>query len=771
VNLPTGNWVILFFIQKFCTWRNLYQKELYIDVLSKKAVSKFIELTHEQYYKHHKEYFTNTIVGFYCDEPGMYTNLFRIDSNSIPWTDNLPQFFKQEKGYDLLPKLFSIWMDIPDTSDKVRYDYYDVISQMYRQNYFGQISSWCKNHNVKFSGHLLLEENLVDTIKTQGNFFEAIKLMDIPGVDIVKDIDESKSLTPKLASSIAHFKGKERSSCEIFGMFGWDLTFEKMKYVTNWLCVRGINMIIPHALYYSTEGERKNDCPPSLFFQNPIWERFKEYTNYVKRLCYLLSLGKHVSNIALYYPIVSGWTNIKPDNSIKVLKFDKSFKEIGNLLFKNQWDYDILDDNLINESFLSENGYLGFKKEGNKLKKEIKRSKSENYKVLFIPYSPTIPLNTLKKIYRFCEKGGLVIFPDGTPKNTLYRNNNDDDNYNNDDDYDIFCSNNSCNNDVIADNDNENGDVGCNEDCFGNDNKKEKNFLLLKEKLFKKSKFKNHGFFQNKINKGICFFRDEDVDKDIKNIDILNEDSISFEKNKEDLKSKKLSNFLKKSSLFNKLLKIKITRSFLQLIYKAYKTLNRIIEIRKNNLKELNLNKGFFKKFISSLRSRASSEEIATPPSVACNDNQDLCRMTGENNSNKLNLEYKEYENKLYEKLKRDRNILQLLNKIFKRKIWLSGDSQEVTMIQRDLDFCKILFLLNESNSSNSNCSSSKNEIKIFMNIQTIPLICNLENGELIKIKNFKWKNDITEVPITLNKEESTIFVLPLDGFNYSLIF
>lgn len=131
--------------------------------------------------------------------------------------------------------------------------------------------------------------------------------------------------------------------------------------------------------------------------------------------------------------------------------------------------------------------------------------------------------------------------------------------------------------------------------------------------------------------------------------------------------------------------------------------------------------------------------------------------MTGKNDSDKLNLEYKECENKVYEKLKRDRNILQLLNKIFKRKIWLSGDSQEVTMFQRDLDFYKILFLLNESN--------NKSELKINVNMQTTALIYDLKNGTLKETKNFKWKNDITEISVTLNKEESILLVLPFNKY------
>ncbi|MGN0162041.1 MAG: hypothetical protein ACI4EA_00480 [Candidatus Ornithomonoglobus sp.] len=39
------------------------------NILNAQAADKLISLTHEQYYRHLSEYFGNTIIGFFTDEP------------------------------------------------------------------------------------------------------------------------------------------------------------------------------------------------------------------------------------------------------------------------------------------------------------------------------------------------------------------------------------------------------------------------------------------------------------------------------------------------------------------------------------------------------------------------------------------------------------------------------------------------------------------------------------------------------------------------------
>ena len=47
----------------------------YVDLLEENVVKKFIEVTHDEYYKRLPEYFGNVIKAIITDEPGLYCNL------------------------------------------------------------------------------------------------------------------------------------------------------------------------------------------------------------------------------------------------------------------------------------------------------------------------------------------------------------------------------------------------------------------------------------------------------------------------------------------------------------------------------------------------------------------------------------------------------------------------------------------------------------------------------------------------------------------------
>ena len=65
------------------------------DILNPAAVSRFIELTHEAYYRELKEYFGATIIGFFTDEPSI---LGRNVSGMFPWTHGFAEIFRRAGG-------------------------------------------------------------------------------------------------------------------------------------------------------------------------------------------------------------------------------------------------------------------------------------------------------------------------------------------------------------------------------------------------------------------------------------------------------------------------------------------------------------------------------------------------------------------------------------------------------------------------------------------------------------------------------------------------
>ena len=65
------------------------------DILNPAAVSRFIELTHEAYYRELKAYFGTAIIGFFTDEPSI---LGRNVSGMFPWTHGFAEIFRRAGG-------------------------------------------------------------------------------------------------------------------------------------------------------------------------------------------------------------------------------------------------------------------------------------------------------------------------------------------------------------------------------------------------------------------------------------------------------------------------------------------------------------------------------------------------------------------------------------------------------------------------------------------------------------------------------------------------
>lgn len=75
-------------------WKTAYSNNGYTDLLDSKTTELFISLVYEEYYKNFKNYFGTTLIGFFTDEPGLYCNFAGHNLNSIPWTKDFLNYFK-----------------------------------------------------------------------------------------------------------------------------------------------------------------------------------------------------------------------------------------------------------------------------------------------------------------------------------------------------------------------------------------------------------------------------------------------------------------------------------------------------------------------------------------------------------------------------------------------------------------------------------------------------------------------------------------------------
>ena len=114
------------------------------DILNPAAVSRFIELTHEAYYRELKEYFGTTIIGFFTDEPSI---LGRNVSGMFPWTHGFAEIFRRAGGNAAnLTALFD-----GRENDDTRL-YHKLLLQREGEVYYGTLSRWCKAHGIGLMG-------------------------------------------------------------------------------------------------------------------------------------------------------------------------------------------------------------------------------------------------------------------------------------------------------------------------------------------------------------------------------------------------------------------------------------------------------------------------------------------------------------------------------------------------------------------------------------------------------------------------------------------
>ncbi|MDZ7264967.1 MAG: glycosyl hydrolase, partial [candidate division KSB1 bacterium] len=312
-DVPAGDWSLFIYSMQPCSFKPTFLEREYVDLLNPEVAKKFIALTHDQYYQIMPKYFGSVIKAIITDEPGCYCNLkaFLLDPETVAWTPGFLAEFQSRKNYNLKKYLPALWHDIGEKTAQIRIDFYDVLSDLLQESYFKPLHDWCEAHQIKLNIQPAHEETMKYATLMQGDYFKAMEYSHLPGCDDVYSWDRSR-ITPKLAASAAHSFGKQDVYCEVFGAYGWDVTLEKMKGITNWLFARGVNRLLLSSFYFASEGDWRFEIPPSLFVQNTLWPYLPHYSSYVQRLSCLLSDGRTVAPIAIFYPNKNAQAELTP---------------------------------------------------------------------------------------------------------------------------------------------------------------------------------------------------------------------------------------------------------------------------------------------------------------------------------------------------------------------------------------------------------------------------------------------------------------------------
>ncbi len=363
----------------------------YPDLLNKSATEYFIEITHKKYK------LCDNVTAVFTDEPKAPAGAFNKE---------LKERYEALYGESILPYLPLLAENVDVTQENVHilHRWYDLCSRAFCENFLLPCKKWANENGLAFTGHMDKDHDPMGCMNGGNNFnlMRTLRCLDIPGVDVIwrqlypenlvinkNDMNGYNGFFPRYASSAAVQNSAKLAMCEIFGVAGAAITYDIMRFTVGYLAVRGINIFNLFNFPLGRKGQLLAQELP-VFTENQMFYGFlSQFNRYMERLSYISSLGSRVCETALYYPVsdFQGYLNAEA--------IAKEFDSLGRTLEEKMVDFDIADDDVIQEAEIK-NGCLCI---GN-----------AEYRHIIIPENAFIPQKTQTALDELVKNGGKVSF-------------------------------------------------------------------------------------------------------------------------------------------------------------------------------------------------------------------------------------------------------------------------------------------------------------------------------------------------------------------------
>jgi hypothetical protein len=336
--------------------------------------------------------FGKRVPGVFTDEPHLNP------AGELHWTDDLEQEFHKRWGYDMKDHLPSLFRPVGDWK-RIRHNYYQVLLEMFIDRWAKPCYEYCGKHNLEFTGHYW--EHGWPGASHGGDNMAMYAWHHRPAIDtLMNQYDEGTNAqfgnirAVKELSSVANQLGRKRTLCEAYGAGGWDLRFEDMKRIGDWLYVLGVNTMDEHLSYITIRGARKRDHPQSFSYHEPWWNAYHIMAEYFSRLSVALSHGREVNEILVIQPTSAAWMYQGDDQHLD--KIGSGFQQLVTSLSKAQLEYDIGCEDII-----SRHGTV----EGNRLL----IGQRQYHTVVISPMTENLGSKTMELLETFLQNNGTVL--------------------------------------------------------------------------------------------------------------------------------------------------------------------------------------------------------------------------------------------------------------------------------------------------------------------------------------------------------------------------
>ena len=407
--------------------RNTGIHKSYMNMLDKASCRILIDAVYEPHFRHYKDEFGKTILGFFSDEPELGNAYYFFNDASIgadvsqPWSGPLEEALIEVWGPSWKQKLPLLWDEDwdKDAVAEARFTYMDLVTRLVEECFSKQIGLWCKEHGVEYIGHLIEDNNAhARTGVSLGHYFRGLSGQHMAGIDDIggqvipysednpaegifkliggRDGEFYHYMLGSLAASMAHLQPekKGRSMCEIFGNYGWQEGPRMEKYLADHFMVQGINHFVPHA--FSPKPYPDKDCPPHFYANghNPQYRAFSKVISYMKEICPLISDGKPLVSVGVLYHGEGEWMG--------EAMLDQ---KVTRILTEHQINFHIIPTDV----FVEKDRYQTSLDDGLKVN-------GNQYDTLLVPYTEYILPQFYEGLEKLAEKNVAIYFVDGFPK-------------------------------------------------------------------------------------------------------------------------------------------------------------------------------------------------------------------------------------------------------------------------------------------------------------------------------------------------------------------
>jgi hypothetical protein len=385
-----------------------FNNQTYVDTLSRTAIERFVEITHERYAQVLGKDFGSLIPAIFTDEP-QFTHKQTLNfaeekrDLTLPWTTDLLDTYARAYGQrleDYLPEV--IWELPGGKTSLVRYRYHDHIAERFSEAFADTIGAWCDQHNIMLTGHMMEEPTLQSQTAALGEAMRSYRGFKLPGIDMLCDWREYT--TAKQAQSAAHQYGRPGVLSELYGVTNWDFPFTGHKGQGDWQAALGVTVRVLHLAWVSMAGEAKRDYPASINEQSPWWPEYHLVEDHFSRLNTALTRGKPGVRVGVIHPIESYWLCFGPlsQTAIEREEREQSFADLTRWLLFGLIDFDFIAESLLpSQSLVQQTSQF--------------KVGEMAYDVVLLPPMHTIRETTLERLETFHSNGGRVVFTGEVP--------------------------------------------------------------------------------------------------------------------------------------------------------------------------------------------------------------------------------------------------------------------------------------------------------------------------------------------------------------------